>query len=138
MVLKTILLLYLLLTERGWSDSAQDPMQVPPKELDWKFLSSLKKDGLGSAEVRETAIALCWDLGRLCLNTFTGRLSVPSNERGNERQYADAEWICDLLGFDLYSFRAHAVESIPYAKAWREEVEDEWTGEIREAKTCDS
>lgn len=78
------------------------------------------------------------DLERLCLNTFTGRLSVPSNERENEKQYFDAEWLCDLLGFDLSSLRAHAAESIPYAKAWREEVEDEWAGEPLEVNTIQS
>lgn len=39
--------------------------------------------------------------------------------------------MCDLLGFDLETLRAQAAEAIPYAKAWKDEVEDAWIARER-------
>lgn len=128
-VAKTLLLLGILLEERGWRKSAHDPFPEPPEGLAWETLSSLSNAVFGKDPAsRELILGLCWFLLRHCLRTLAQRLSLFAGERSNEAHYADAQRICAMLGFNLAALRAQAAEAVPYAKSWRESVEDDWIG----------
>lgn len=132
MAVKTLLLLHLLLTGQGWRDLASFERPEMPKKLDWKTLSSLRPESLGSGEVRKETLKFCWELERLCLDTFRKRLRIEANGR-NLDQYLEAEFVCGLLGFDLPALRVQAAQAVPYAKAWKEQIPDEWQGNPAES-----
>lgn len=125
---RTLCLLSALLDDHGWRDSIHKGDFHLPEAPDWEILATLKNHELGQGETRETLLDLALHLLRLAVGRFALRLLVVPGERDNERQYGDAQTICDLLGFDLSALRAQAAEAIPYAKCWRGEVQDDWTG----------
>jgi hypothetical protein len=126
LAMKTLVLLAALLTDRGWSNHVHDGPLALPEGFPWVDLHSLQNHQLGTGDSREAALQLCWDLLRLAVGKLAVRLSVAPGEPTNEPHYAEAETLCEMLGFDLAALRAEAAEAIPYAKLWRGEVIDDW------------
>ncbi len=127
LTVKTLVLLAALLSEHGWRNHAQNgSIGTMPDGLDWESLSGLKNHETGTGETREAVQRLCWELIRLALGREASRLSVAPGEMNNHAHYAEAEILCTMLGFDLAALRAEAATAIPYAKAWKDEVEDDW------------
>jgi hypothetical protein len=123
---KTICFLHAMIEEYGWRDSVAKGRFQLPDDLLWADLSRLKNHELGQTEIRETLLNICWQLLRLGVGRFASRLLVAPGERTNDAQYADTEMICMVLGFNLHELRAQAATLIPYAKSWREEIQDDW------------
>jgi hypothetical protein len=126
MTAKTVFLCGLLLDERGWRKSNTEDRDGMPSGLAWGDLTRLQNHSIGSGEVRDGIFGLCRRLLRLAVGCLHDRLHVQTGDRMNDAQYAEAERICQMLGFDLAALRAHAADRIPYAKAWKDVVEDEW------------
>ena len=123
---RTLCLLTALLADYGWRDSVQRGAFDLPQQPEWGELAKLKNHELGGGEMRDSLLDLVWHLLRLALGRWASRLLVTTVERDNARQYAEAEIVCALLGYDLTQLRAQAAQAIPYAKCWRNEVEDAW------------
>lgn len=123
---RTLYLLHQLLSEWGWRKDAHVSVAEVPEPLTWDILSRLIEAPVGWEPVRAVIFEISWSLMRLCLHTLSHRLMVATGERTNDRQYAEAERVCSMLGFDLAVLRAEAAEAIPYAKLWRDLVEDDW------------
>lgn len=124
LVAKTLFLLHQLLGEHGWRSHAYDRISEAPEAMPWESLGRLANHDLGKGETRDAALEISWRLARMALDVAARRLLV--TDRENEAQYSEAERLCAMLGFDLAALRSAAGEAVPYAKAWREEVEDDW------------
>ena len=123
---KTLRLLSALLSQSGWRrEIAMESITWPSME-EWQALSKLRNHDLGQDEQRSEMLNFCWTLLRLALRVCATRLTVMAGVRDNGMHYTEAEMFSALLGFDLAALRALAAEKIPYANAWREEVNDDW------------
>lgn len=129
MLAKSLFLLRASLDERGWKDNVHAGAFMPPEEIPWQDLCDLKNHEIGTGEMRGAFLNLCWDLLRLALQGFAHRLLVAPGEKTNDFQFGDAQAMCRLLGLDFAALRAQAAQTIPYAKSWRDTVQDNWTGE---------
>ncbi len=128
LLVKTLALLAKLLSDRGWRSQIYDGSAALPEAFVWDDLSSLKNHETGTGETREAVLALCWTLLRMAVSKLSSRLNVAPGEINNQPHYDEAETLCTMLGFNLEGLRAEAAVTIPYAKAWRDQVEDEWAG----------
>ena len=126
MLARTLSLLSALLSDHGWRDSVHRGAFDLPSPPEWAELATLKNHELGGGETRDALLDLTWRLLRMALSCIASRLLVAAGERDNERQYAEAQTFCALLGFDLGRLRAEAARAVPYAQCWRGEVEDAW------------
>jgi len=124
---RTLCFLTATLDEHGWLTSTHRGRFALPDMPAWSDLAQMKNHEIGTGETRDALLALSWDLLRLAVGRFALRLLVAPGERDNAHQYADGLTICELLGFDLAALRAQAAEAIPYAKCWRDDVQDDWT-----------
>lgn len=126
LAIKTLVLLAALLADHGWRNNVQGGVLTLPEPFRWDDLEGMKGHELGVGAVREAALGLCWRLERLAVAKLALRLSVGLGETTNQPHYDEAEIICAMLGFDFTALRAQAAETIPYAKLWRDDVEDDW------------
>ncbi|MBN1560452.1 ParB/RepB/Spo0J family partition protein [candidate division KSB1 bacterium] len=126
LVVRTLVLLFGLLDESGWKKDAYQAANKLPELLSWPNLAALKNHELGNAKTLQILFALCWQLQCLALDALSARLHVAPSQKENAAQYEEAERLCTMLDFDLHRLRHIAADEIPYAQAWRDEVEDEW------------
>jgi len=140
LIARTLFFLTAMLEEYGWRDGVSRGPFLLPETPAWTDLAQMKNHEIGGGETRDALLAISWRLLRLAVGRFALRLLVAPGERDNERQYVDVQIICELLGVDLAQLRLQAAEAIPYAKCWRDEVHDDWTGpaEDEQQKTTTS
>lgn len=74
----------------------------------------------------QALLAVCWNLQRSAVATLAARCFVSNYDRDNDVQYDNAVMACELLGFDHAALRDQAARTIPYAKAWRDHIRDDW------------
>jgi ParB/RepB/Spo0J family partition protein len=132
MVAKTLFLVNAVIGESGWLARIHDEPIAPPEPVQWESLGKLPNHDIGKGELREALARICWRLARLALDVASRRLIV--SDRENDGQYGEAEQLCAMLGFDLPRLRKDAAAAIPYAKAWRDQLTDEWGGTGGEAE----
>jgi hypothetical protein len=140
-VMKTLCLLSALLSDRGWNRRILESDFRLPEDLPWESLGGdlipSKSEGFSSPEKHTAVCSMCWGLLRMAVQVWASRLAVAIGDRNNDIQYAEAERICSMLGFNLPALRAQAAGAVPYAKAWGNEVTDDWVAEIPSKKAVE-
>jgi hypothetical protein len=127
---KTVALLSVLLSRHGWRREIQSGDGTWQALPDWRALGKLRNHDLGRDDLQTDLLARLWSLMSYALGICAVRLTGPVAGPDNAGQYTEAEVLCGLLDFDLAALRAEAAEKIPYAKAWRDEVADDWAAAV--------